>query len=127
MKNHRSRRLTRWLTLAGAAAFVSCFSERSSVTPPESGNNLCDSPPGPGVVVIRNFAFEPSQLQVSRGTRVTWVNCDSEAHTSTSDGPGWDSGLLSSRQTFSRVFDQAGQLPYHCEPHPFMRGTIIVE
>ena len=29
--------------------------------------------------------------------------------------------------TFTQTFDQTGSFPYHCEPHPSMTGTVIVE
>jgi plastocyanin len=83
--------------------------------------------PGSTVVVIRGFAFEPAELRVSPGERITWINCDPEAHTSTADGGQWASPLLAPSQVFTTSFAAAGELPYHCEPHPFMTGRIIVE
>jgi plastocyanin len=85
-----------------------------------------------GVVAIKDFKFAPDTLRVPRGTTVTWVNCDdasgSPPHTSTSDANAWTSQLLpAGGATYSRKFDQAGAFPYHCEPHPSMRATVIVE
>jgi plastocyanin len=92
-----------------------------------------DPPPGascdgdaPNVVRIRDFAFTGTQLTVAPGTTVTWVNCDAVAHTSTADAGGWDSGILVPGASFSRAFPAAGSFAYHCDPHPGMRGTIIV-
>ncbi len=121
----RLRRL-RELALAVAAGLAAaCFSERSQVTPPEE--DLCEGPQREDVVVIRNFAFQPAQLRVSPGTTVTWVNCDNDPHTSTSDGGVWNSPLLSRGMTYARAFEEAGSFPYHCAPHPFMQASIIVE
>ncbi|HEV2147516.1 MAG TPA: cupredoxin family copper-binding protein [Longimicrobiaceae bacterium] len=114
------------LALASGAALSGCFSERSAITETPPGQDLCASPTA-STVQIRNFAFGGGEIRVSRGTRVTWVNCDTEAHTSTSDASGWDSGLLVPKATYSRTFDQAGRFAYHCEPHPFMKGTVVVE
>ncbi len=120
------------LTAAGLAILVACFSERGDATaPPASGE--CSVPIGAAgstVVAIRDFSFQPATIRVKAGTTITWVNCESEtdeAHTSTSDSGVWSSGLLSPGATFSLTFDQTGSFPYHCEPHPFMTGTVAVE
>jgi len=111
--------------LAAAAVLGACFSERVGVAEPAS-KELCTSPTA-STVQIRNYAFGGGEIRVARGTRVTWVNCDTQSHTSTSDAAGWNSGLLAPSATFSRVFDQPGRYTYHCDPHPFMKGTVVVE
>lgn len=118
-------RLLPYLLLLVALSGVSCFSERSAVTPPID-ESLCASP-RPDVVVIRNLSFQPAQLRVSRGTRVTWVNCDDIAHTSSANAGVWDSPLLSRHMTFSHTFETTGQYSYYCDPHPSMVATVIVE
>ncbi|MBC7789168.1 MAG: cupredoxin family copper-binding protein [Anaerolineae bacterium] len=112
--------------------FLACFSEKSdALRPPVDAE--CRIPVGAAgstLVAIRDFAFVPAQVRVRAGEKVTWVNCepaDTEAHTSTSDGPAWDSGSMASGAVFTHTFNQTGTLPYHCEPHPFMKGTVIVE
>ena len=114
------------LCAIGAAGLTaSCFSERVTGT-----EQSCDGTSVPCVVSIRNFAFEPTVLRVPAGATVTWVNNETQtglAHTSTSDGAAWDSNLLNPGDSYSHAFSAAGQFPYHCEPHPNMRATIIVE
>jgi plastocyanin len=39
--------------------------------------------------------------------------------------PG-SNGLLSSGQTYSQTFNTAGEYTYHCTPHSFMKGKVIV-
>jgi plastocyanin len=59
-----------------------------------------------------------------------WANCEptgTDSHTSTSDGAGWHSGLLPPLTGYTRTFSQAGQFPYHCEPHPGMQARIVVQ
>lgn len=107
------------------AALAGCFSERSTVTE-VPGGDLCENPTA-STVRIQNFSFGAAEIRVARGTTVTWVNCDTQAHTSTSDADGWDSGLISPNTTYSRSFAQAGRFAYHCEPHPGMRATVVVE
>jgi plastocyanin len=112
--------------IATAALTFGCFSERQEVSGPID-NELCDSTAG-NVVKMRDLAFQPQNVTVAAGTEVTWVNCDAEGHTTTSDDPGWDSELLSRNQTFSVTFDDAGTFPYHCTPHAgFMRGSVTVQ
>ena len=117
---------------AGLVALVACFSERGEATAPP-GSGECRVPidaAGSTVVAIRNFSFQPATIRVGAGTTVTWVNCEAEtgeAHTSTSDSGVWSSDFLSPGTTFSHTFDQTGSFPYHCEPHPFMTGTVVVE
>ena len=110
---------------AALLSLAGCFSERiAGGEPPQE--NLC-SEVRPNVVQIRNFAFGTPQLTVAAGTEVTWVNCDEVAHTSTADGGAWSSGLLSPGASFSRTFAAAGTFPYHCDPHPGMKATVVVQ
>ena len=78
-------------------------------------------------VVLKNFAFSPNVLKVKAGTKVTWTNEDVASHTVTSDTGAFGSGLLSPGKSFERVFAEKGTFAYHCEPHPSMKGTVIVE
>jgi len=77
-------------------------------------------------VEVRNFAFNPANTMAVRGTRVTWTNRDSVAHTVTSTSPGFDSGRLAPGQGFSFVFTQAGTFNYICSIHPYMTAVIVV-
>ena len=111
--------------LVASASLAGCFSERvaGSEPPPE---NLCEGTPA-NVIQIRNFAFVQASLNVSRGSTVTWVNCDEVTHTSTSDAGVWDSGSLTPGSAFQRTFTAAGSFPFHCDPHPSMKGTVVVQ
>lgn len=115
------------------AALLSCVSDRSATTEPDltgCGVELPSEAFGSTIVVIRDFAFLPAQVTVHPGTKVTWVNCGetgTPAHTSTADGGAWSSPLLAPGAVYTQQFDAAGAFPYHCEPHPFMQGTVTVE
>jgi plastocyanin len=79
-------------------------------------------------VMIQNFSFKPAHITVKRGTKVRWINKDSAAHTATANnGRSFDSGLLRKGQRYSHTFKSAGKKRYHCEPHPHMRGTVVVK
>jgi plastocyanin len=77
-------------------------------------------------VEIRDFTFYPADLTIDAGTRVTWLNRDSVAHTATNKPGAWDTGYLDKGDTYSFVFDSAGSYSYFCRPHPYMVGTITV-
>jgi plastocyanin len=110
--------------LIAAGSLAGCFSERVAGTNPPVGN-LCEGTPA-NTIQIRNYDFVQKTLTVARGTRVTWVNCDPDTHTSTADNNLWDSGAISPEGTFQRTFDAAGSFPFHCTPHPSMKATIVV-
>lgn len=77
-------------------------------------------------VSIISFAFDPEDITIETGDVVTWTNNHSVAHTTTSDGGIWDSGLLSQGETFSFLFLNSGDYPYHCTPHTFMTANVSV-
>jgi plastocyanin len=118
----------RWVT-AGLALVLTAAASCNDATSPDA---LAECLQAAGVtgeaVAIQNHAFHPSTLRVAPGTQVTWVNCErADAHTATADDGTWGSPMLSPGATFSRTFDQSGSFPYHCQPHPTMRGTVVVE
>lgn len=116
-----------------ALAALSCVSERAAGPGVDLTGCNVQLPPeafGSSVVIIRDFTFVPAQVRVRPGTKVTWVNCGaagSDSHTSTADGGAWSSPLLAPGATYTREFATAGVFPYHCEPHPGMMGSIVVE
>ena len=109
---------------AAAVAGLSCFSERSDTT----GPGACDDPQDQVTVTIRDFRFEPAEVCLAEGGRVTWVNQGGEFHTSTSAAQprAWDSGFLAPGAEFSRTFPVAGTYDYLCLPHPVMTGSVVV-
>lgn len=79
-------------------------------------------------VDISNFAFSPSELKIKKGDKVIWTNKDAARHTVTSDSGGeLDSQYLSKGNTYSHTFNEAGTFSYHCAPHTYMKGRIIVQ
>ncbi len=78
-------------------------------------------------ITIQSFAFTPQSVTVSKGTKVTWSNNDSVAHTVVGDsGTPGTSGSIAPGATYSYTFTQAGTFTYHCGIHPSMTGTITV-
>jgi plastocyanin len=118
---------------AGLVAATSCLSDHPTAVRAAAGGCDVQLPAeafGSTVVIIRDFAFSPQQVRVRAGTKVTWVNCGpagSDAHTSTADAGAWSSPLLAPGESYTRELSAAGTATYHCEPHPGMTGTVIVE
>ena len=87
-------------------------------------------PPG-AATSDENEAFIPSTISIPDNSTVMWTNNDTTPHTATannaSDGSQlFDSGLLSTGETFEVTFDKAGNYHYQCTLHPFMRGNVLV-
>jgi glucose/arabinose dehydrogenase/plastocyanin len=71
--------------------------------------------------------YNPSPLNVEKGTPVTWTNNDFTPHTVTEVTHKFDSGILAPGQTFEHAFDEPGIFKYYCTIHPFMTGEVIVK
>jgi plastocyanin len=117
----------------GCAAALACFSERGSG--PGNTSAECNVPVTVidsmhYIIAIRDFTFRPDSLTVPPGATVTWVNCETppqEPHTTTSDSTLWSSPELVPGARFSHTYPVAGGFPYHCTPHDFMTGKVVVQ
>lgn len=81
---------------------------------------------GPARVDLRDIAFTPDTVRITVGGSVVWVNGDVVVHTVESDDGAWASGDLGSGARFTRTFTAPGTYRYHCDPHPHMRGVVVV-
>jgi plastocyanin len=76
------------------------------------------APTGPTVtVIIKARAFDPSTVTIKEGTTVTWMNEDPMIHhvvhlPEVTQKQLFDSGSLSSGQTFSFRFEKKGRYKY---------------
>ena len=75
---------------------------------------------------MRNLAFVPGTIEVTAGTTVEWTNNDPLSHSVTADDGSFASGLIGSGHKWRHTFTTPGTYTYHCTPHPFMKGTVIV-
>ena len=86
-----------------------------------------------------NECYIPYEVTIAAGGEVLWVN-DDAGHTVTAgdidenkdlvgvDYPnGFDSGFYTAGNTFSHKFEVAGDYPYFCQVHPWMKGIVIVK
>jgi len=90
-----------------------------------------------GAVIEGNENYVPNQASVLLGinNKVIWQNNDDAAHTVTPDhrvsdaysGDFGSIGVLKPGETFEFLFTEPQEIPYHCEPHPWMTGTITID
>jgi plastocyanin len=109
-------------TTAGAAATTAAAG--GAATTAASGGAAPAA--GAGAVTIKDFAFDPGDLTVAKGTTVTWKNDDSATHRIKSGDGSFDSKDLKNGDSFDHTFDTAGSFDYICGIHPSMKGKITV-
>jgi LPXTG-motif cell wall-anchored protein len=80
-----------------------------------------------GGVTIADFSFSPASLTINQGDTVTWVNNGPTPHSATATGGSFNTGILKVGQSASHTFAQAGTYSYYCQPHPYMKATIVVQ
>ena len=81
-----------------------------------------------------NFLPKLVNIQLGIDNHLTWINDDDVAHTVTPDHRADDSysgefgslGVIMPGESYEFLFTEAHEVPYHCQPHPWMTGTIIV-
>lgn len=78
------------------------------------------------LVVAQDFAFKPTDLNISAGEAATWANRDDVDHWIASEDDSFNSGRLPPGARFSWTFSEAGTYAYRCVIHAGMVGTIHV-
>ena len=86
----------------------------------------------PQAITVQLFQFRPGQIEVPKGSRVTWTNGDDITHTVTSGTPA-AKPMAASRPAsraragqLSPTFSEAGTYPYFCERTPECAGEVLV-
>ncbi|MEK9184683.1 MAG: cupredoxin domain-containing protein [Patescibacteria group bacterium] len=77
-------------------------------------------------VSIKNFSFNPAQINIKTGDKVVWVNQDSIPHSIVINGIR-KSETLSLNASFEQEFNIPGTYSYNCGIHPSMKGTVVVK
>lgn len=92
---------------------------------------------------IKDFKYEQPNIRVKKGTTVTWTNQDTVQHNvmkehdndeAAHDPPTKDEvepdvlagQLLAKGESYSFTFNEVSNIPYHCSPHPYMKGSVTV-
>lgn len=83
----------------------------------------------PVAVEIIKFKFVPAEISIKAGDTVRWTNVEKRQYHSV-----WFEALgepepdyLFPGDVYERTFDQPGEFPYRCGPHPKMTGVVRVE
>jgi plastocyanin len=99
----------------------------ASVRPAGGGGTSAAAPGGGATVRVKDFSFEPKQLTVPVGSKVTWTFQDSAKHNVSAKSPGPSSGDLSGGASYSFTFAEKGSYAYVCSIHQYMTGTVVVQ
>lgn len=86
-------------------------------------------------VDLKNISFQPKNIRISKGTKITWINQDEVDHYINTDShpahtyyPDQNSKALKNGNKYSLVFQNPGIYPYHCSAHAdVMNASILVE
>jgi plastocyanin len=97
----------------------------TSATPAKIDVTPLDSIPTFFAIGI-DTGFQPATATVSIGTTVVWTNLDGDLHTVISNSNLFNSGSMLLGDTFSYTFTQVDIWYYHCEPHFWYTGVVIV-
>ena len=81
-----------------------------------------------------NFVPKLVNIQLGIDNHLIWINDDDVAHTVTPDHRSADSysgdfgstGVVLPGESYEFLFTESQTIPYHCQPHPWMTGTVVV-
>jgi amicyanin len=117
------------IALAATKSPASTSTNHSDMTPLAQTTQV-QAPKDANSVVIQNYKFNPTPLKIKKGTTVTWTNTDIARHNIVVDDgqpAGGPSGpLFGKGETFQFTFNNVGTYAYHCDPHPYMHGSVEV-
>jgi len=71
--------------------------------------------------------FTTESVTISAGQAVRWTNRDPVEHSVTFDGAEQGSPIIPPNGSYVHRFERPGTYTYHCTPHPFMKGVVVVK
>ena len=90
-----------------------------------------------GAVIDGNENYVPNNAKalLNIDNKVIWQNLDDTPHTVTPDHRASDSysgdfgskGVVKPGENYEFLFTEPQEIHYHCEPHPWMKGSITIE
>lgn len=92
---------------------------------------------------IKDFKYSKDNIKIKKGTTVTWTNRDAIKHNVMIDHQDGDLAhdaptkeevkpdvlagqMLAQDESYTFTFNQVSTSPYHCSPHPYMKGSVTV-
>lgn len=92
---------------------------------------------------IKDFKYAKDNIKIKKGTTVTWTNRDAIKHNVMLDHQDGDVAhdapteeevksdvlagqMLAKDESYSFTFNEVSTSPYHCSPHPYMKGSVTV-
>ena len=126
---------------AGSAGGASGGAATSAPAGGASTSNVAASGPSltipQGASVQGNPSYQPDTLSVKKGDTIQVQNKDTTPHTVTSGktledpnkGKDFDTSIIapSASAQISTASLKAGEIPFHCDLHPYMTGTLKVQ
>jgi plastocyanin len=107
------------IVLIFGALICGCISAPSSSKGTSPATQITTRVPNTGTVtvIIKARAFDPTTITIKEGTTVTWINEDPMLHhvvhlPEVTNAELFDSGPLSSGQSFSYTFTEKGRYNY---------------
>jgi len=82
--------------------------------------------PVAATIDIGAMKFQTDSVVIPAGQAVRWNNTDPLGHTVTFEGGESSSALIQPNTAYIHRFDRPGTYRYHCTPHPFMVGVVVV-
>jgi plastocyanin len=77
-------------------------------------------------ISIKDNKFDPADVVVTAGTKITFINNDSVPHRIKAEASAFESRELEPGQRWTTVISNIGEYPYSCAIHPDMQGKITV-
>lgn len=123
------------ILIGGAVLFKVALLVINNTIGNQSSTNITNLPVQSGhvTVTMSQRAYHANIIVITVGTTVTWTNRDPMDHTVTqgkgaaATPHGFNSGVMTSGQSWSYTFTTPGTYQYTCLFHPDMNGQVVVK
>ena len=114
-------------TGAGGAVTQDAPAETQAATETEAETETSEAASGDITVTMKDFAFDPQEVEGKVGQKITWVNEDDAPHNAVAQNGGdLKTATFEKDGSDSYTLAEPGTIEYICTVHPQMTGTITV-